>query len=74
MKKINIAKVCIIGSIICFAWAIIETAVEGIKGLIGPVGPFYAVAFQNNWYPLVPAVILLAVGIIMKKNGKKKNN
>lgn len=74
MKKINIAKVCIIGSIICFAWAIIETAVEGIKGLIGPVGPFYAVTFQNNWYPLIPAVILLVVGIILKKNGKKNRD
>ncbi len=74
MKKINIAKVCIIGSIICFAWAIIETAVEGVEVLIGPVGPFSAVAFLNNWYPLIPAVILLVVGIVLKKNGKKNRD
>lgn len=73
MKKLNIAKVCIIGSIICFAWAIIETMVEGIDYLVNGGGPFAFLAFVNNWYPLVPAVILLVAGLIIR-TVKKKNN
>ena len=73
MKKLNIAKVCIIGSIICFAWALIETIVEGIDYLLNPGRTFGFLAFIYNWYPLVPAVVLLVAGIIIKIVKKKSN-
>ena len=73
MKKLNIAKVCIIGSIICFAWSIVETIVEGIDYLLNGGGPFAFLAFSNNWYPLVPAVVLLIASIAIKVIKKKSD-
>ena len=76
MKKINGVKVCYILSILLFLGFVIQTMIDysQYKSTLNSA-PFYIWVIANIIYFIVPAIISLIVGIVIKnknKTNKKK--
>lgn len=75
MKKVNISKVCYVISILLFLGFVIHTAVDYYRYYNTNTltsAPFYLGVIVNIVYFIVPAIIALIVGIVVKNKRKVK--
>lgn len=71
MKRINGAKVCYILSILLFLGFVIKTMIDysQYKSTLNSA-PFYVWVIANTIYLIVPAIISLIVGIVIKNKNR----
>ena len=75
MKKWNIPKVCCAVSMLLFLGFIIHTVVDHYRYYNTNTltsAPFYLWVVVNAAYFIVPAIIVLAIGIVVKSKRKGK--
>ena len=75
MKKVNISKVCYVISILLFLGFVIHTVVDHYRYYNTNTltsAPFYLGVIVNIVYFIVPAIIALIVGIVVKNKRKVK--
>lgn len=76
-RKWGVSSVFIIGSILCFVTALVITVIDVIDYIKYMINPHFfnwpiSMWLEDDWYFLVPAVVFLALGLIVRKIPKKE--